>query len=195
MKKSIHITLRPAGLIFITLLLALLPVFAYPEEIVVGNKEIIERLTKLEEGQVALNKRIDDVNKRIGDTNKRIDDFRVDTNRQFDALRADTNRQFDTLRTDTNRQFDTLRVDIDRRFDEMMFWLELVFGGMMLILAGIFAQGILLWRRQTRTETLLEAHIKETERDRLISFQTEEIKIIKEKMDKLEQKIATIPTS
>jgi len=109
MKKSIHITLRPAGLIFITLLLALLPVFAYPEEIVVGNKEIIERLTKLEEGQVALNKRIDDVNKRIGDTNKRIDD---------------TNKRIDDFRADTNRQFDALRVNIDKRFDETLFWLD-----------------------------------------------------------------------
>jgi chaperonin cofactor prefoldin len=35
------------------------------EKITISAKEIVERLTRLEEGQKALNKRIDDINKRI----------------------------------------------------------------------------------------------------------------------------------
>ncbi|MBI4723261.1 MAG: hypothetical protein HY769_09780 [Candidatus Stahlbacteria bacterium] len=47
----------------------------------ITDREIIERLTRLEEGQKALNQRIDDMNTRIDDMNtslgKRIDDLQV----------------------------------------------------------------------------------------------------------------------
>ena len=56
------------------------------EKIIISGKEIAERLTRLEEGQKALNKRIDD-------TNKRIDDLRAEMNRRFD----DVNKSIDIL--------------------------------------------------------------------------------------------------
>jgi len=49
------------------------------EKIIISGKEIAERLTRLEEGQKALNKRIDD-------TNKRIDDLRAEMNKRFDDV-------------------------------------------------------------------------------------------------------------
>ena len=52
----------------------------------ITDREIVERLTRLEEGQKALNKRIDDVNKRFDDVNKRIDDLRAEMNGRFDTL-------------------------------------------------------------------------------------------------------------
>ncbi len=48
-------------------------VLAYQKTASLTDKEIIERLTRLEEGQKGLNKRFDDVNKRFDDVNKRID--------------------------------------------------------------------------------------------------------------------------
>jgi len=68
------------------------------EKIIISGKEIAERLTRLEEGQKALNKRIDDLNtrleegqkalnKRIDDTNKRIDDLRAEMNTRFEVSR------------------------------------------------------------------------------------------------------------
>ena len=45
----------------------------------ISDREIVERLTRLEEGQKALNKRIDDVN-------KRIDDLREEVNSRFNIL-------------------------------------------------------------------------------------------------------------
>ena len=56
------------------------------EKIIISGKEIAERLTRLEEGQNALNKRIDD-------TNKRIDDLRAEMNRRFDGV----NKSIDIL--------------------------------------------------------------------------------------------------
>ncbi|MFV1977379.1 MAG: coiled-coil domain-containing protein [Candidatus Scalindua sp.] len=44
-----------------------------------------ERIIRLEEGQKALNQRIDDINKRFDDVNKRIDD----TNKRIDDLREE----------------------------------------------------------------------------------------------------------
>lgn len=56
----------------------------------ITDKEIVERLTRLEEGQRAINKRIDDVNKRIDGLerglNKRIDDLRAEMNDRFNTL-------------------------------------------------------------------------------------------------------------
>jgi len=45
----------------------------------ITDKEIVERLTMLEEGQKNLEKRIDD-------TNKRIDDLRSEMNSRFDTM-------------------------------------------------------------------------------------------------------------
>ena len=56
----------------------------------ISDREIVERLTRLEEGQKALNKRIDglerSLNKRIDDVNKRIDDLREEVNSRFNIL-------------------------------------------------------------------------------------------------------------
>ena len=52
----------------------------------ITDREIVERLTRLEEGQKALNRRIDDVNRRFDDVNKRIDDLRAEMNGRFDTL-------------------------------------------------------------------------------------------------------------
>ena len=64
----------------------------------ISDREIIERLTRLEEGQKALNKRIDDVSKRIDgleqSLNKRIDDV----NKRIDGLERSLNKRIDDLR-------------------------------------------------------------------------------------------------
>jgi len=49
----------------------------------ITDKEIVERLTRLEEGQKALNKRIDGLEKSL---NKRIDDLRAEMNDRFNTL-------------------------------------------------------------------------------------------------------------
>ena len=45
----------------------------------ISDREIVERLTKLEEGQKSLEKRFDDVN-------RRIDDLRSEINSRFDTM-------------------------------------------------------------------------------------------------------------
>ncbi len=56
----------------------------------ISDREIVERLTKLEEGQKHIDKRFDGVN-------KRIDDLRSEMNSRFNALRSEMNSRFDSL--------------------------------------------------------------------------------------------------
>lgn len=114
-------------------------------DITLTDKELIERLTRLEEGQRALGQRFDDLKDSM---DKRFDDFTASTNQRFDDMGQrfdDMNKRFDDLKTSTNQRFD----DMGQRFDQVLFWLELLFGTMMVMLAGIFTHGVLLWRRQT----------------------------------------------
>jgi len=43
-----------------------------------------------------------------------------------------------------------------------------------------------MWRRLIKVETTVEEHLAETEKDRLIAFQREEIEMLKARLDKLE---------
>ena len=153
-------------LILSSLLVCFMPVRLLAVEVAprITDREIIERLTRLEEGQrnleqrmvegfAALGQRIDDTNRRIDDTNRRIDD----TNRRIEDNNRSLSQRFD----DTNRRIDELR--------EYLLW------GFGVMFAGMFALvGFVLWDRRTalapavrRTEELqererrLEAALKE----------------------------------
>jgi len=52
----------------------------------ITDREIVERLTRLEEGQKALNERFDDVNSRFNDVNSRFNDLRAEMNERFNTL-------------------------------------------------------------------------------------------------------------
>jgi len=52
----------------------------------ITDREIVEKLTRLEAGQAALNQRIDDVNRRIDDVNRRIDDLDKKFSQRIDDL-------------------------------------------------------------------------------------------------------------
>jgi septal ring factor EnvC (AmiA/AmiB activator) len=156
------------------------------------------RLTRIEQDIAviktelkAVNQRIDDfradVNKRFeelrADTNKRFEELRADTNKRFEELRADTNKRFGELRADTNKRFD----DMNRRFDTLERWLQWIFTSSVLVLLSMVGGGIYLWRKETKTEALLDAHLRETEKDRLITLQREELELLKKRLDRLEQ--------
>jgi len=88
--------------VFVVLIISLIfilksPVFAYQKTLGLTDKEIVERLIKLEEGQKALqkemnirftdiNKRFDDVNRRFDDINRRLDDINNRINKLANIL-------------------------------------------------------------------------------------------------------------
>ena len=109
----------------------------------ITDREIVERLTRLEDGQKALNKRIDDVNKRIDDLDNKL-------NKRIDDLRAEMNGRFSDLRSEMNARFDTLQ------------WMLGLFIAIALIILGFVLR--MQWqmnRRQTSMEATLSAHKEE----------------------------------
>ena len=98
----------------------------------ISDREIVERLTRLEEGQKTIEMRFDDVNRRIDDVNKRIDDLRSEMNRRFEA--------------------------VDKRFDTLQWMLGLFITIALVILGFVLRMQWQMHRRQTQMETTLETH-------------------------------------
>jgi len=72
-------------IVFILIAILLFPLLASAVQVAprITDKEIVERLTRLEEGQKAINKRIDGLERSL---NKRIDDLRAEMNDRFNTL-------------------------------------------------------------------------------------------------------------
>ena len=93
---------------------------SYSKE-VITQRELIEILTKLQEGQKNLEKRLED-------TNKRIDDLRADMNKRFEMV---------------ERRFES----IDKRFDQMIKLFSGIVASFVVIVA--ITIGFALWDRRT----------------------------------------------
>ncbi len=150
-------TIEPTGqyfisamkrLIFLLIVLSLLSpsmVQAVERAPRITDREIVERLTRLEEGQKNLNKRIDDLDAKL---NKRIDDLDAKLSKRID----DTNKRIDDLRSEMNSRFDTLQ------------WMFGIYISISLIILGfVLRMQWLLSRRQTAMESTLEAQQKDLE--------------------------------
>jgi len=126
--------------IILSILMAILlpPMLAAAVEKVprITDREIVERLTRLEKGQKALNKRFDDLR---AEMNGRIDDLRAEMNGKFNDLRAEMNGRFDTL--------------------QRMFGVFITIS--LLILGFVLRMQWQMQRRQTRLETTINAHREE----------------------------------
>ncbi len=120
--------------------------FAFEPAKRITDREIVERLSRLEAGQVALNKRIDDLsakmeagqaalNKRIDDVNKRIDDLRA----EMRAGQAALNKRID---------------DLNKRIDNLLYIMLALFGAIITLLVAIF--GYIAWDRRTMIRPVLE---------------------------------------
>lgn len=95
----------------------------------ISDKEIVERLTRLEEGQKSLERRIDNLDKGL---NKRIDDLRSEMNSRFEG--------------------------VDNRFDTLQWMFGLFITIALVILGFVLRMQWQMHRRQTRMETILETH-------------------------------------
>ena len=80
MRKIVIITCLIIGILTPSMLIA---VERAPR---ISDREIVERLTRLEEGQKNIEMRFDDVNRRFDDINRRIDGLRSEMNSRFDTM-------------------------------------------------------------------------------------------------------------
>ena len=95
----------------------------------ISDREIVERLAKLEEGQKHINKRIDD-------------------------LRYEMNNRFNDLRYEMNSRFQA----IDKRFDSLQWMMGLFITIALVILGFVLRMQWQMQRKQTRMDTSLETY-------------------------------------
>jgi len=97
----------------------------------ITDREIIEKLTRLEEGQKTLAQRIDDTNRRLEEGYKALGQRIEDTNRRIDELKQDIGQRLEELR-------------------QTLLW------GLGVTFAGMFALiGFVIWdRRSALTPTV-----------------------------------------
>jgi len=126
--------MKRVAVIFIIVAVWLSPLLANAVQVAprITDREIVERLTRLEEGQKALNKRIDDVNKRI-----------------------------DGLERSLNKRIDDLRVEMNDRFNTLQWMLGLFITISLVILGFVLRMQWQMQKRQTSLEAMLRAHEKE----------------------------------
>jgi phosphoglycerate-specific signal transduction histidine kinase len=127
----------------VTLFVGLLTCWLFPSQAFavetaprITDREIIERLTRLEEGLKTVVQRIDDTNRRLDEGYKALGQ-RID----------DTNRSLGQRIDDTNRRIDELRQDIGQRLEEVR---QTLLWGLGVTFAGMFALiGFVLWDRRS----------------------------------------------
>ena len=118
-----------------------------------SEKEIIERLTRLEEGQKALFELLSVINKRIDDTNKRIDEVKEELNKRID----DTNKRIDEMKEELNKRIDDTNKRIDKLID-ILIGITAVFGGLVVAMMGL-----VFWDRKTLIEKASERALEKVE--------------------------------
>lgn len=144
----------------------------------ISDREIVEALAILKQGQVDINRRLDDL---TSHTNQRLDDV----NRRFD----DVNQRFD----DINRRFD----DVNHRIDGLQNTMLVLFGAIITLIVALF--GYIVWDRRTALRPLQD-RLERLERDlqRDLELQHEEgsrltrlVKALRE-MAKTDENIAEV---
>jgi chromosome segregation ATPase len=183
---------------FLLLTLCVTPriALAQQKETPVSNREIAERLTRLEEGQKALAQRLEDVNANL---NKRIDDLRAEMNSRFGELRAEMNQRFEGVDQrfegvnqrfdsvnqrfdDVNRRFD----DVNRRIDDIMTLLQILISVLVALVLAIAAAGFVMWRKilQVVSSVQIKLGLDQAVREQVVHLE-QEVGYVKGKLQEL----------
>lgn len=120
-------------------------IFAVEKAPRISDKEIVERLTRLEDGQKNLE--------------KRIDDLRSEMNSRFSDLRSEMDSRFSAV----DSRFSDLRSEMNSRFNTLQWMLGLFITISLVILGFVLRMQWQMQKRQTRMETALETQKDELE--------------------------------
>ena len=118
------------------------PALAVEGNLTISDREIIERLTRLEEGQKSLEKRIDSLDKRIDGLDKRIDGL--------------------------DKRIDGLQSQINGLQSQISDLHNLIVGGFGIVFVGIFGLfGFVIWDRRTAITPVVRKTRELEEREEL----------------------------
>ena len=132
----------------------------------ITDREIVEKLTRLEAGQAAINQRIDDLSNQL---NQRIDDLNNQLNQRINDVSNRLNQRID----DVNKRIDDLDKKLTQRIDDTnqrisdLYDITLtMFAILAALITGLF--GYIIWDRRTMMKPVqerLERLEKDIERD------------------------------
>ena len=118
------------------------------------DREVIDRLIRLEEGNKALNNRIDDVNKRIDDLSRSI-------NKRIDDLRAELKGDIAELRDELRGDIDSLKGELKGDISDLRNLMYVIIGGIFALIA------IVIWDRRTALSPVIRKTRELEEREEL----------------------------
>ncbi len=163
------------------------PVWAVEAAPALTDREIVERLTRLEEGQNGVREAVGQLRAELGQLRAELGQLRAelgqlrvelgqlraDMTQQNQQLREDMNRQNQQLREDMNRQNQQLREDMDRQFARQFRLTLALLGAFSALVAAII--GFALWDRRTMIRPF----------ERTASSLTEELSANRQRMESL----------
>ena len=143
--------LRVAWLVLLTGLFLPGPAGAVEATPALPDREIAERLARLEEGQGGLRADMqqlrEDMNRQNEQLRADMQQLREDMNRQNEQLREDMNRQNEQLRTDIGQQMQQLREEMTGQFARQFHLTLALLAAFSTLVAAIL--GFALWDRRT----------------------------------------------
>ncbi|MBC7357297.1 MAG: DUF1640 domain-containing protein [Desulfacinum sp.] len=119
----------------------------------ITDREIVERLSRLEEGQRSLEARIDALDRSLSN---RMDALERSLNKRMDALDGSLNKRIDEVDIRLNKRIDDLRSEMNARFDTLQWTLGLFITIALVILGFVLRLQWQMHRRLTRLETIQE---------------------------------------
>ena len=167
------------------------PVWAVEAAPALTDREIVERLTRLEEGQKGMREAIQDLRADLGHLRAELGQLRADMAQQNQQLRADMTRQNQELREDMNRQNQQLREDMARQNQHLREDMDQQFARqfrLTLALLGAFSAlvaaiiGFALWDRRTMLRPL----------ERSVTSLTEDLSSNRQRLEALVEALRTL---
>ena len=166
-----------------SLLLSPLSAFCYQKTMTLTDREIIERLTRLEEGQKALQKEQrllrEEMNKRFDEMNKRFEERFDAIDRRFEEM----NRRFEERFDEMNKRFEQRFDEMDKRITDLVHTantMMVVFGGLVVAMMGL-----VFWDRRTLIEKAKDVTVRHIETDSRL------IKVLRE-LSKTDKRLAEV---
>jgi len=178
--------MRVALHLFLLLTLGAIPSLGVAQtgEATITNRELLERLTRLEEGQKALSQRLEEVNANL---NKRSDDLHAEINQRFEQV----DKRFDDLRAEMNKRFEQVDKrfdDINSRFNDVMTMLQIIVSALIALVLAIAGGSLVMWRKILTIDAAVQTKIglDQAVRDQIIRLE-QEIGFVKGKLKELSE--------
>ena len=129
---------------------------AQKQEVPITSREMVERFTRLEEGQKALAQQLGEVNANL---NKRIDDVNANLSRRIDDVNANLSRHIDDVNTSMNKRIDDLRAEMNQRFNDVMTLLQIIVSALVALVLAIAGAGFVMWRKILAVDAAVQTKI------------------------------------